>query len=253
MKKGRSATVAVIASAAVLAAVPVFFPDVAVELAYPVERAWRTVSRAVSVRVAGAVRGAESRAENARLRRELAALAVERDEIMRLEAENARLRRALGYVERAGAQWIAAGRMSSGGAAAAGRPIMRVDKGSLAGVEEGAVVVSAEGLVGVVASVTPHTAEIATVADRSVHVACEVEGEGEGRLRGITFGGDDGAIELRHLSGANGAPPRARVVTSGAGGVFPRGIAVGVWLGDGMVQPSAALSSVEDVFIRRAQ
>ena len=106
MKKGRAVTVAVIASAAVLAAVPVFFPSVAVEAAYPVERACRTVFRAVSVRVAGAVRGAESRAENVRLRRELAALAVEREELARLEAENARLRRALGYVERAPTRWI---------------------------------------------------------------------------------------------------------------------------------------------------
>ena len=170
MNKGRTVTVAVIASAAVLAAVPVFFPSVAVEAAYPVERAWRTVSRAVSVRVAGAVRGAEARAENVRLRRELAALAVEREELARLEAENARLRRALGYVERDPVRWIAAAVTSSGGAAAAWRPVPRVDKGSLAGVEEGAVVLAAEGLVGVVASVTPHTAEIATVADRSVHV-----------------------------------------------------------------------------------
>ena len=253
MKKGRTVTVAVIASAAVLAAVPVFFPSVAVEAVYPIERAWRPVSRAVSVRVAGAVRGAESRAENVRLRRELAALAVEREELSRLEAENARLRRALGYVERAGAQWIAAGRMSSGGAAAAGRPILRVDKGSLAGVEEGAVVLAAEGLVGVVASVTLHTAEIATVADRSVHVDCEVEGGGCEVIRGISYGGDDGAIVLRHLTGAADAPPRSRVVASGAGGVFPRGVEVGVWLGGGLVQPSVPLSSVEDVFIRRAQ
>ena len=253
MKKGKTATVAVIASAAVLAAVPVFFPGVAVELAYPVERTCRNLSRSVATRVSGAFCGAEARAENARLRRELAALAVEREDLLRLEAENARLRRALGYAERAGAGWIAAGRLSSGGAAAAGRPVLRVDKGSLSGVEEGAVVVAAEGLVGVVASVTPHTAEIATLADRSVHVACEVEGDGGPRLRGITFGGDDGAIALRHLSGAKDAPPHSRVVTSGAGGVFPRGIAVGVWLGDGMVQPSVSLLSAEDVFIRRAQ
>ena len=65
--------------------------------------------------------------------------------------------------------------------------------------------------------------------------------------------GDDGAIVLRHLTGAADAPPRSRVVASGAGGVFPRGVEVGVWLGGGLVQPSVPLSSVEDVFIRRAQ
>ena len=45
----------------------------------------------------------------------------------------------------------------------------------------------------------------------------------------------------------------AEHVASGAGGVFPRGVEVGVWLGGGLVQPSVPLSSVEDVFIRRAQ
>ena len=80
-----------------------------------------------------------------------------------------------------------------------------------------------------------------------------MEGGGREVLRGISYGGDDGAIVLRHLTGAADAPPRSRVVASGAGGVFPRGVEVGVWLGGGLVQPSVPLSSVEDVFIRRAQ
>jgi hypothetical protein len=55
---------------------------------------------------------------------------------------------------------------------------------------------------------------------------------------------------LKYLSGRDAIADRTRIVTSGEGGVFPRGLEVGVWLGGGMVQPSVAYSTLEDVFIR---
>ena len=176
-------------------------------------------------------------AENVRLRREVASLAILRGEVERLEDENARLRDALGYATRAPGRWLAAGVLSSGGGAAGIGNRIRVDKGSMAGVVKGAVVVS-------------------------VKAACEIETE-SGGLRGILSGGDDDVLVLKHLMGDADVPPRSRVLTSGRGGVFPRGIEVGTLIRvrcdsdglalEGEVLPSVDYSTLEDVFIRCAK
>lgn len=210
----------------------------------------------------GLFRGSSAMAENVRLRREVASLAILRGEVERLEDENARLRDALGYATRAPGRWLAAGVLSSGGGAAGIGNRIRVDKGSMAGVVKGAVVVSPDGLVGRVSDVTPHTAEIALVTEGTVKAACEIETE-SGGLRGILSGGDDDVLVLKHLMGDADVPPRSRVLTSGRGGVFPRGIEVGTLIRvrcdsdglalEGEVLPSVDYSTLEDVFIRCAK
>ena len=259
MKTGHRGSYIAIALAAVFAAVLVCWRSAAVEAVYPLERAKRSFADRVCTRIAGLFRGAEARAENVRLRREVASLALLRGDVERLEAENARLRGALGYIAKEHGRWLAAGVLSVRGGSAGVGDRIRVDKGSLAGVAEGAVVVVPEGLGGRVTSVTPHTAEVTLVTDGSVKVACEVESGGES-LRGILYGGGEDLLLLRHLSGNDKVPPRARVLTSGRGGVFPCGIEVGTLLGvrrgeDGLsmeadVLPSVDYSALEDVFIR---
>ena len=259
MKTIQGGSYTAIALAAAIMAVLVCWRSAAVEAVYPVERAKRSFVQRVWTRVTGFFRGAEASAENVRLRREVASLALLRGDVERLEAENARLRSALGYIAKEPGRWLAAGVLSTGGGAAGVGDRIRVDKGALAGVTDGAVVVVPEGLVGRVTSVTPHTSEITLVTDGSVKAACEVEAVPDG-LRGILSGGGDDMLVLRHLSGDVEVPPRARVLTSGRGGVFPRGIEVGTLLGvrrgesglslEAEVLPSVDYSTLEDVFIR---
>ena len=262
MKTRQGGSYVAIALGAAVAAVLVCWRSAAVEAVYPVDRAKRSFSQRVWTRVTGFFRGAEASAENVRLRREVASLALLRGDVERLEAENARLRGALGYVAKEQGRWLAAGVLSAGGGAAGVGDRIRVDKGSLSGVVDGAIVVVPDGLVGRVTSVTPHTSEVTLVTDGAVKVACEVEA-GPGELRGILSGGGDELLVLRHISGSVEAPPRARVLTSGRGGVFPRGIEVGTLLGtrrgsdglalEGEVLPSVDYSTLEDVFIRCAK
>ena len=262
MKTSANGSYAAIALAAAVSAVLVCWRSAAVEAVYPVERAKRAFAQRVWTRVTGFFAGASAKAENVRLKREVASLALLRGDVERLEAENERLRGALGYVAKESGRWLAAGVLSSGGGAAGVGDRMRVDKGSLAGVVDGAVVVVPEGLVGRVTAVTPHTSEVTLVTDGSVKAACEVE-TGAGELRGILSGGGEDLLVLRHLTGAADAPPRSRVLTSGRGGVFPRGIEVGMLIAvrraegglalEGDVLPSVDYSTLEDVFIRCAK
>ena len=260
-KAKTTGTYVAIAIAAVAVVLLVLFRSVAVEAVYPVERVERLFVRKVWTRVTGFFNGAAVRAENVGLRREVAALAMLKGDVERLEGENARLRRALDYAARQSGQWLAASVLSAGGGAAGAGDTIRVDKGSLAGIRVGAVVAVPDGLVGRVVSVTLHTSEIALITDRAVKVACEVEAPGVGIVRGVLSGGGEDALLLKHLSGAAAVPPRSRVLTSGRGGVFPRGIEVGTLLAiredskglarEGEVLPAVDYSSLEDVFIRR--
>lgn len=263
MKQKKNATWLVITIAAIVAFVFISSKQAAVEAAYPVERMSQSFSRKVMTRIKGFFNAAEAKAENVRLKREVAALALMSGDVERLEMENARLRRALEYTAKAPEKWLAAGVLSEQGGAAGARKTIRVDKGSLAGVKENSVVVVPEGLVGLVTAVSLHTSEITLITDPSVKVSCEVESERDVRSRGIIVGGNDDIVVLRHLSNAAQAAPRSRVLTSGLGGIFPRGIEIGTLLevrkdakglaSEGEVLPNVEYSNLEDVFIRRAK
>ena len=69
-------------------------------------------------------------------------------------------------------------------------------------------------------------------------------------------------FRVRHLERRPKLPPRARIVTSGLGGVFPRGLVVGFLIDgahedetklerEGDVVPAVDFPSLERVFIRR--
>ena len=252
-----------VASAAAIALVFVSCRPAAVEAAYPVEKAKVGFFSWVATRVSGAFSGAKAAAEAARLRQEVAALAVLRSDLDSLEAENVRLRKALEYSERMKGRWIPAEVLSFGGGASGSGKTIRVAKGSFAGVVEGAVAAVPDGLVGLVTSVTPHTAEITVISDGRIKVSCEIETADGEKPRGIIAGGSDDILILRYLTNADKVAPRARVVTSGLGGVFPKGLEIGTLLDvrtderglarEGEVLPSVDCSSLEDIFIRREE
>lgn len=257
MKVKSTGTLATIALAVMGTLALVSVRSFAVELAYPFERAYHGFRTVVWNRVAGAFQASSANAENFRLRRRVAELEIANADIARLKSENARLRSALNFVERASESWMAASILSRNGGAAGVSDSFRVDKGSLAGVQEGSVVIAPAGLVGVVSRITPHTSEILLLTDRSVKVACEAELG----ARGILSGGDAEYLSFDHAKGAEVIRPGMKLFTSGSGGVFPKGVPVGTLQGvrrdanglvcGGEVLPAVDFSALEDVFIRR--
>ncbi len=264
MKVKTTGTLAAIALAVVCVLVIAFIRAVPVEFASPAERAKATWGRKLAARWNGLWQGVEAAAENVRLKRELAAAVLDRSEVESILAENDRLRRALDFKERASVSWVAAEVIAEGGAAAVARHSIRIGKGSLDGVRPDAPVVAPEGLVGRVASVTPHTAEVLLITDPAVQVACSVVGEK--RLAGILSGGTEERLLLKHLKAGVEIAPQSKVLTSGLGGVFPAGIEVGAFVSEGAernaegrgtfgleregkVRPAVDFSLLEDVFV----
>lgn len=262
MRSNFSGTIASVVIAVLGVTMLAFFKGASVELSYPVERVCKIFSRRVVPYFTGFFTGAKAKAENLRLKREVASLAMVNIENDRLTIENQRLRSLLDYAEKEPGNWVAATVLSTGGGAAGVRNILRVDKGSIAGIREGMIVAVPDGLVGIVESVTLHTATVLSIVDSSLKVSCVIEGER--RAHGILSGGTDERLTIEHLSADGEIAPQSRVFTSGIGGIFPVNIPIGRYIGSdrdiseriaesrrGYIEPAVDFGTLEDVFIRR--
>lgn len=150
-----------------------------------------------------------------------------------LERENEEFRKILELKNSLEGEWLAA-RVVAYPPSAPYR-ILTVDKGSEAGVQRRAPVVSAEGLVGQVSRVFRNRSQILLIIDPTSAVDGRVEGTGSDEARGLVVGR---VIKLQmerelfitafeYLQKALEIPEGARVVTSGMDGVYPPGIEIG--------------------------
>jgi len=248
------------------------------EALYPYENAKVWLERTVWVRLQAVLSRARNAARASMLERDVARLRLALAESEALETEVARLRALLDFSPPIACRWQAAPVLSRGGTSAVWQSV-RLAKGSLHGVRKGDPVVVPDGVVGRVTEVSPHTCEVMLITDPNSRVACELEtpGEGVGVVRGILYGG--GArpavnpvltllyvvepLRLRYLARDFEPPPRTRIVTSGLGPTYPKGLTVGYLLessleSDGLsreaaVMPAVDMAALDEVFILTRQ
>ncbi len=255
---------------------------VAKEAVYPIENGRSWFSRTVGVRIGGLFSGAATAAENQRLKQENESLQMVRSDAVALAEENIRLRTMLGLDLPRNPfptnRWICAPVLSRNGAGGV-QGLIRVGRGSSDGVTTNSAVAVPAGLVGRVEQISPHTADIRLITDPSVKVSCEIETSdaAPGAIRGILVGGGarrvhqtSGAsilyviepLRVRHLKRQPRLSAHARIITSGLGGLYPRGLTVGYLIDEqdegetelereGDVLPAVDFPSLENVFIRR--
>ena len=258
--KAKTGTIAALTIGCVVALWAIIGRQIAAETVYPAENGIGWFRRNVANPLKRAFSRPGLAAENMRLEGEISALRMRLQDYESLAAENRSLRKALDFGRRNPGEWIAAPVLSRGGTLGAGA-MLRLGKGSLAGIRKGAAAASPDGLVGRVSEVSPHTSEVRLITDPDVKVACEVVPSGAGGRSafGILSGG-----RLMHLERDLVLPDRARVVTSGLGGVYPRGLAVGSLANgthedetrlerEGIVVPAVDFLSLDNVFIRNEE
>ena len=103
-----------------------------------------------------------------------------------------------------------------------------VNAGRNDGVTENQAVVNADGLVGRVSSVSANTCKVTSIIDSTSDVSVMVERTRDyGFARGILNTDDDEKLELYYLPSGYDLVPGDNILTSGIGGIFPKGIAVG--------------------------
>ena len=137
-----------------------------------------------------------------------------------------------------------------------------VGAGRNQGVEEDMAVINGAGLVGRVTSVSANTRKVTAIIDSTSDVSVIVERTRDyGFVRGLLeAGGGDDTMELYFLPMGNDLVPGDVLVTSGADGVFPRGLSVGSVLEvsrssedaedrDALVSPTVDFLRLEEVVI----
>jgi rod shape-determining protein MreC len=164
--------------------------------------------------------------ENESLRRENQRLSVEALQAREIARENARLRQLLGWQQKN--PWkVKLARVVLREPANWWRTI-QIDRGSLDGIRVNMPVLTTDGLVGRIASVSPAAAQVVLLGDPNCRVAALVENDT--RDTGVIGAGgpfDGSLVELNYLHRNAILKPGQNVVTSGEGGIFPKNIPIG--------------------------
>ena len=194
------------------------------------------------------------RVENARLRAQVDTLSRETAALREQAASADRLERLLELRERVVYRSVTARVISRDPSKWFGTLV--VDRGRREGVDRNSPVVTPEGVVGRVIEVTLTASRILLIADSRSALGVLVQ---DSRAAGVVEGWGSGTLRLKYLSRSAALKPGDRVVTSGLGGVFPRGLVVGrirsvtreegALLQEAEVEPAAALDRLEEVLI----
>jgi rod shape-determining protein MreC len=195
--------------------------------------------------------------ENKRLFVQNQELSATNQTLRGLESENNRLRNALGYRERSKFELMPARIIARD--ASSWYNTVKIDRGSGEGLEPDLPVLTEKGLVGKTQVTSEHAASVILLSDENCRVAALVEGTQE---QGIVHGDRTSnagvpLVGLYFLSKDANLQPGQKVYTSGIGGVFPKGVAIGTIKefkvreldGYATLIPEVDLSSLQDVFV----
>jgi len=249
------------------------------ETLYPFSNAYRWFDQTIGLHLRAAMTRVNYATRYAKQERELTRLQVMFAEAETREAEVKHLRTLLEYTPPVSSRWMAAPVISRGGTAGIWQTV-RVGKGSVHGVRRGDLVMVPEGVVGRISDLSLHTSEVMLITDPNSRVACELDlpsEEGTGVVRGILYGGGvrPGGdpkltllyvvepMRLRYMAREFEPAPRTRVITSGLGNTFPKGLTIGYLLSSTMepqnlsreaeVMPAVDMAGLQDVFILAAR
>jgi rod shape-determining protein MreC len=99
-----------------------------------------------------------------------------------------------------------------------------IDKGTKHGVNRGMAVVSPEGIVGHVLQTSPHSAKVLLITDFNSSVDAVVQ---RSRAKGLVEGNGENRCRLKYAERPQDIQLGDRVVTSGLGGRYPKGLMIG--------------------------
>lgn len=210
--------------------------------------------------------------ERDRLTASVDTLALRVTALSQLQAENERLRGLLVLGSRLGRNFVTADALHGQGLGDKHTLLLTV--GSEGGVKPRSAVVTPDGVVGLVATVNPSTSVALLWSHPDFRVSAM---SADGTTFGIIaphLGGDSGCeeedgldcaeperflLELRGVAFRDALQPGTQILSSGLGGVFPRGVAVGTVIGElktpepwsrtYMVRPAVRPQEVSNVIV----
>jgi rod shape-determining protein MreC len=198
-----------------------------------------------------------TRADNQELQKTIDRLRLEQAALLEDAKQGQRLQALLKFQEKYIYKTVAAQAIGSSGGDQS--RVFYLDKGSADGLNKDMAVITADGIVGKIREVFPHTAQVLAINDQTSGAGVILETT---RLRGILRGNTIGQPQIVGILADNRIQPGEKVLTAGGDLIFPRGLPVGVVekvirdpdpLRDGfidvIVKPAAQLDRLDEVLV----
>jgi rod shape-determining protein MreC len=235
------------------ASIPLF-PSIFMEMVSPFQRAYFATVRTIRDLVQDYILLVHVREENETLREQVVELERKNADLVEMAIANERLRRFLNFKENIPNPTLPAELI--GEDASSWFQTITINKGGIDGVEKGMVVVAAAGLVGHVINTSRDVSKVLLITDynSSVDAICQ-----DGRGRGIVQGKGRDLCDLKYVSRRDEVSLGSRVITSGLGGRFPKGLLIGTVarvekkphgvFQDVEITPAVEFRKLEEIFV----
>jgi rod shape-determining protein MreC len=197
-------------------------------------------------------------AENGQLKKRLESMEAELSQSRANHDENVRLKELLDFKEKSDYQMVTARVIARD--PSVWFDTVTINRGSSSGIELNMPVVTPSGIVGRVVTLSPWTAQIMLITDEHSGAGAVVGQLGQSNALGSVKGlGQNGMLEMRHVSGLEVVNPGDYVLTTGQDSIYPPGLNVGEVLevkqGTATVpqtiyiKPGARLNALEEVAV----
>lgn len=189
---------------------------------------------------------------NRKLEEERKSLLLRIEQLEEQELENARLRRLLGFGKETQLDAIPA-RIIARDPTSWSRSVV-IDRGAMDGVKIDRPIITADGLVGKVIEVGRSTSKVLLILDSNSRISCLIQ---RTREEGLLEGRRDGLCKIKYISADGDVALDDIVITSGTGGIYPKGLPIGRIIEIGaergglykyaLVKPAVPFSRLEEV------
>ncbi len=195
------------------------------------------------------------RRQNQDLKKEIGRLRLEQAALLEDARQGQRLQALLGFQQKYIYSTVTAQVYGSSGSDRS--HVFYIDKGAHDGLKPDMAVITADGIVGKVRDVFPHSAQVLAVNDPASGAGVILETT---RIRGILKGDASGRLEVVGVATDQRIKPGDNVLTAGGDMIFPRGLPVGVvekverdpdrdGLVDILLKPAAHLNRLDEVLV----
>lgn len=201
----------------------------------------------------------ELKAENERLREEIAFVQGQLVKFQDLQKENYRFRQLLDFSQGSDHELLPAGVISRDPSQWFGT--ITINRGYLSGVEREMAVVTDRGLVGMVYTVSPNSSQVILITDPRLPVSAMVQRSRDPGVVGIveSYTQDPSLLKMTNLSPDTNIQPGDVIISAGMGGIFPKGLYIGTVREVGedqfglvllaIIDPGVNFNRLEEVFV----
>ena len=201
----------------------------------------------------------ELKSENERLEKEIADIEAQLVQFLEMQKQNYRYRSLLEFQEKSelilqSAEVIARDPSQWFGT-------LTINRGSLHGVKQEMAVITDRGLVGMISTVSPNSSQVILITDPRLAVSAMVQRSRDPGIIGTveSHAGDPACLTMTNLPPDTRIQPGDIIISSGMGGIFPKGLFIGTVkdLGDDRpglvlsvnVQPGVNFNRLEEVLV----